>query len=165
MEDEIEAQRQQKVAELKRAGKGTPITPETFAAWQEAKRKRRSEEAKKKVEAEFKKKKGGKGLAVLSGRELYEYRKEMFDVKDDDVDDQNDDNDDDDDDDGDNYENNNSKDGETKNKNDIMNGEKEDCTAHKNNVEVKEVEEVAAKVQSDLFLEGDDEDLDDLDDE
>lgn len=30
------------------------------------------------VEAELRKKKGGKGLSVLSGRDLYEYKKELF---------------------------------------------------------------------------------------
>jgi hypothetical protein len=78
LEDEVEAQRQRKVAELKAAGKGTPVTPETFQAWQEAKRKRKAEEAKKLVEAELKKKKGGKGLSVLSGRALYEYNRDLF---------------------------------------------------------------------------------------
>lgn len=78
LEDEIESQRQKKVAELKASGTGTPVTAETFAAWQEKKRKRKAEEAKKLVEAEMKKKKGGKGLAVLSGRALYEYKRDLF---------------------------------------------------------------------------------------
>lgn len=78
MEDEIESQRQKKVEELKKSGKGTPVTPETFKAWQEKKRRRKAEEAKSLVEAEFKKKKGGKGLAVLSGRALFDYKKELF---------------------------------------------------------------------------------------
>lgn len=78
LEDEIENQRQKLVAELKASGKpGTPVTPETFAAWQEAKRKKKAEAAKKLVEAELKKKKG-KGLAVLSGRDLYEYKRDLF---------------------------------------------------------------------------------------
>ncbi len=78
LEDEVEAQRQLKVAELKASGKGTPVTPETFAAWQEGKRKRKAELEKKLVEAELKKKKGGKGLSVLSGRALYEYKRDLF---------------------------------------------------------------------------------------
>lgn len=78
LEDEIEAQRQKKVEELKKSGKGTPVTPETFKAWQEKKRRRKAEEAKSMVEAELKKKKGGKGLAVLSGRALFSYKKELF---------------------------------------------------------------------------------------
>lgn len=84
------------------------------------------------VETEMRKKKGGKGLAVLSGRDLFEYKKELFDdahLKDDDDD---------------NLE--------------IFDETKEEKTE-------AAVEEVAAKVQSDLFLEGDDVDLDDLDDE
>ena len=127
LEDKIEAERQKKVAELKKSGKGTKVTPETFAAWQEKKRKRRAEAAKKLVEAEMKKKKGGKGLAVLSGRDLYEYKKDLFNVA------------------------------------------SEEATAGDKKEEAKteeaDVEQVAAKVQSDLFLEGDDDDLDDLDDE
>jgi len=78
LEDEIEGQRQKKVAELKRTGKGTPVTTETLKAWQEKKRKLKSDKSKLLVEAELKKKKGGKGLGVLSGRALYAYRKELF---------------------------------------------------------------------------------------
>jgi hypothetical protein len=70
--------RQQKVEELKKSGSGTKITAETLAAWQEKKRLKRQAEAKKLVEAELRKKKGGKGLGVLSGRALYEYKKELF---------------------------------------------------------------------------------------
>ena len=48
LEDEIEVERQKKVAELKAKGiAGTPVTPETFAIWQEKKRQRRAEQAKK----------------------------------------------------------------------------------------------------------------------
>lgn len=79
MEDEIEMLRSKLVEDLKKEGKtGTPINPETFAVWQEKKRKLRAEQAAKKVEAELRKKKGGKGLSVLSGRDLYEYKKELF---------------------------------------------------------------------------------------
>jgi len=58
--------------------KGTPVTGATFKAWQERKRKRKEAAAKKLVETEMKKKKGGKGLSVLSGRELYNYKKALF---------------------------------------------------------------------------------------
>jgi len=79
LEDEIEFQRQEKLKQLAEKGeKGTPITPETFAAWQAKKRKRKQDEAKKLVEAELKKKKGGKGLSVLSGRALFEYKQDLF---------------------------------------------------------------------------------------
>ena len=142
IEDEIEIQRQKKVAELKKAGKGTPITPETFAAWQERKQKKRAEEARKKVEAEMKKKKGGKGLSVLSGRALYEYKKELFADRDD---------------------------------NDNDSGGEEDTmpsavgtangTADNREATTMDVEQVAAQVQTELFLEGDDDDLDDLEDD
>jgi hypothetical protein len=123
LEDEIESQRQVKVAELKASGKGTPITPESFAVWQDKKRKRRQDEAKKIVEAELRKKKGGKGLGVLSGKDLYEYKKDLF-----------------------------------KDHNEFEEDPDMQVTDEK-------VGEVAAKVESKLFLAGDDEDLDDLDDE
>lgn len=79
LEDEVEAQRQKKLKELKASGKkGTPVTEETFKAWQDKKRKRKEAATKKLVEKEMKKKKGGKGLSVLSGRELYNYKKDLF---------------------------------------------------------------------------------------
>ena len=74
------------------------------------------------VEQEMRKKKGGKGLAVLSGRALYEYKKDLFNI------------------------------------------EAEDAKATEESKD-NAIEEVANKVQSDLFLEGDDDSLDDLDDE
>ena len=74
----------------------------------------------------MRKKKGGKGLAVLSGRALYEYKKDLFNIE-----------------------------------NEPESKEKPDDNGDKENT----IEEVANKVQSDLFLEGDDDSLDDLDDE
>mmetsp|Transcript_25132 Transcript_25132/g.45490 ORF Transcript_25132/g.45490 Transcript_25132/m.45490 type:complete len:281 (-) Transcript_25132:42-884(-) len=126
LEDEIETQRQAKVAELKKSGTGTPVTEATFKVWQEKKRKRKADAARKMVETEMKKKKGGKGLSVLSGRALYEYKQDLFK--------------DDEDQDG------------------II-----DITGIPPIVE--EVEQVAEKVQSDLFLDGDDDDLDDIEDD
>jgi hypothetical protein len=118
------------VEELQKSGKGTKVTPETFAVWQDRKRKKRADAARKLVEAEFKKKKGGKGLAILSGRDLYEYKKDLFEVEEEaKVEAKADEN------------------GDGKVEDDI------------------EVEQVAEKVQSDLFLEGEDEDLDDLEDD
>lgn len=79
LEDKVEAQRQEMLKKLKASGKkGTPVTEETFKVWQAKKRKRKEDEAKKLVAAEMKKKKGGKGLSVLSGRELYNYKKDLF---------------------------------------------------------------------------------------
>lgn len=79
IEDEVELQRQRKLAELRAKGiKGTPVTHETFKAWQDRKWKRRQEEARRKVEAEMRKKKGGKGLSILSGRDLFEYDRDLF---------------------------------------------------------------------------------------
>jgi DRG Family Regulatory Proteins, Tma46 len=141
LEDEIEMLRSKLVEDLKKEGKtGTPINPETFSVWQEKKKKLRAEQAAKKVEAELRKKKGGKGLSVLSGRDLYEYKKELFtkideeDGKDDiamvlpirhqqsdDIDDDNKD---------------------------------ENVTSTAN--------DVASKMQTDLFLNDDDDDLDDI---
>ena len=110
------------MADLKASGKkGTPVTPETFKAWQDKKRKAKADAAKKLVEAEFKKKKGGKGLSVLSGRALYEYKQDLFVDKEED-------------------------------------GEAVDLKS-------MQVQDVTEQVQSDLFLEGDDDDLDDLDDD
>mmetsp|Transcript_39477 Transcript_39477/g.60708 ORF Transcript_39477/g.60708 Transcript_39477/m.60708 type:complete len:276 (-) Transcript_39477:110-937(-) len=122
LEDKIEAERQMKVAELKKSGKGTKVTPETFAVWQEKKRKQRADKARKLVEAELRKKKGGKGLAILSGRDLFEYKKDLFNIV-----------------------------------------EAEDATAQEEQKD--DVEAIAEKVQSDLFLEGDDDDLDDIEDD
>jgi hypothetical protein len=152
LEDEIEMLRSKLVEDLKKEGKtGTPINPETFGIWQEKKRQKRAEEAAKKVEAELRKKKGGKGLSVLSGKDLYQYKRELFtkidegDGKDDvamtlPTRDERTDNDDDDND-------NNNDDGVDTNT-------------------TTDVNELAANVQSDLFLNQDDDDLDDiLDDE
>ena len=134
LEDKVEAQRQQKLKELKASGKkGTPVTEETFKAWQERKRKRKESEMKKKVEAEMKKKKGGKGLSVLSGRELYNYKKDLF--KD--------------------------QDGEGGDVVDTKNAGGEE----KSSKDEVGVEAVAEKVDKNLFLDGDDDDLDDLEDD
>eukprot|EP00574_Skeletonema_japonicum_P005364 CAMPEP_0201721726 /NCGR_PEP_ID=MMETSP0593-20130828/6333_1 /ASSEMBLY_ACC=CAM_ASM_000672 /TAXON_ID=267983 /ORGANISM="Skeletonema japonicum, Strain CCMP2506" /LENGTH=277 /DNA_ID=CAMNT_0048212589 /DNA_START=38 /DNA_END=871 /DNA_ORIENTATION=+ len=79
LEDEVESQRQKKLREMKASGKKlTPVTEESFKAWRDKKRKRKEAETKKMVEKEMKKKKGGKGLSILSGRELYNYKKDLF---------------------------------------------------------------------------------------
>ena len=152
LEDEIEEQRQKMVAQLKASGKpGTKVTPESFAVWQEAKRKKRQEEAKKKVEAEMKKKKGGKGLSVLSGRDLFEYKRDLFKDRDDD-------------DDGGILDVNQpgaSTAPAVSAKASPQNGKAINDSQQENGG----VEKVAAQVQSDLFLEGDDDDLDDIEDD
>lgn len=136
LEDEIEAQRQKKLKELAASGKkGTPVTEETFKAWQERKRKRKEAQAKKLVEAEMKKKKGGKGLSVLSGRELYNYKKDLF--KD--------------------------QDGDGGDVVDIKGEEK--LSMDGPSAAAAGVEAVAEKVEKDLFLDGDVDDLDDLEDD
>lgn len=143
LEDRVEAQRQKKLKELKASGKkGTPVTEATFKVWQERKRKRKEAEVKKIVEAEMKKKKGGKGLSVLSGRELYNYKKDLFKDQE-----------------GDDVAGGVNAKGEEK-------SSKDDSDPEAGNaVPVKGVEAIAEKVQKDLFLDGDDDDLDDLDDD
>jgi hypothetical protein len=159
LEDEIEVERQKKVAELKAKGiAGTPVTPETFAIWQDKKRQQRAEQAKKLVEAEFKKKKGGKGLAVLSGRDLYEYKKDLFQINDDDVIDE-----------GEEQQQpqpNGMGIGTTATTTTSASATATDGQEGNNNgIPSVEVQEVVEKVQTDLFLAGDDDELDDLEDD
>lgn len=140
LEDKVEAQRQKKLNELKESGKkGTPVTEATFKEWQERKRKRKEAETKKRVETEMKKKKGGKGLSVLTGRELYNYKKELF------------------------------KDQEGDDANVVDVGKEGEEKSSKDEEQAGAatvgVEDVAKKVEKDLFLDGDDDDLDDLDDD
>jgi hypothetical protein len=139
IEDDIELERQKKLNELKEKGiKGTPITHETFKAWLERKRKKKEEAARKLVDAELKKKKGGKGLSVLSGRELFTFKKDLF------KDDENA---------GDNFE-------------DTKEGSNADGESRLVDEEDAGVEQISDKVKSELFLDEDDDvDLDDLDDE
>ena len=139
LEDKVEAQRQQKLKELKASGKaGTPVTEASFKEWQERKRKRKEAEIKKVVEAELRKKKGGKGLSVLSGRELYNYKKDLFkDHEGDDVE-----------------------------VNGVLGDGDGDAVISNGSAPAGVgVEAVIEKVEKDLFLDGDDDDLDDLDDD
>ena len=132
LEDKVEAQRQQKLKELKASGKkGTPVTEVSFKAWQDRKRKRKEAEVKKRLDVEMKKKKGGKGLSVLSGRELYNYKKDLF------------------------------KDQEGENNDGNVVDVNKVGGEEKSSKEIVDV--VAEKVDKDLFLGGDDDDLDDLD--
>mmetsp|Transcript_19945 Transcript_19945/g.19199 ORF Transcript_19945/g.19199 Transcript_19945/m.19199 type:complete len:282 (-) Transcript_19945:179-1024(-) len=123
LEDEVELQRQNKLTELN--GTGTPVTPESFKIWQDRKRKTKMEADRKLVEAEFKKKKGGKGLSILTGRALYEYKRDLF--KDDE-------------------------------------GADDGKNIDPPPSPTDEIQNVTETVQTNLFLEGDDEDIDDLDD-
>ena len=151
IEDEVELQRQKKLAELKAKGiKGTPVTPETFKAWQERKRKRKQDAAKKLVEAELKKKKGGKGLSILSGRDLFEYKKDLFKDDDDFLD---------------GVGASGAGSSGMTNKNGLSSSEEKKSGSGDGGGIAKDLEAVVEKVQSDLFLEGDDDDLDDLDDD
>lgn len=131
IEDKIESERQKKVQELKKSGKGTRVTPESFAAWQEKKRKRKLEAAKKLVETELRKKKGGKGLAVLSGRDLYEFKKDLFTVAD-------------------------------ENENGVNTTEEK---ANDSGFEKEDITSTVERGVEELFLDGADDDLDDLDDD
>jgi len=124
---------------LKKAGKkGTPVTEKTFTEWQEHKRKQRAADAKKLVEQEMRKKKGGKGLAVLSGKDLFEYKRDLF--KDDELED----------------------DAEVNATVEADSDLKPE--AHATTPNNDEVDVVSTKVEENLFLEGDDDELDDLDD-
>jgi len=75
IEDIIEEQRAKLAAEGK---KGTPVTAETFAIWRAGKILRKQQEAEARVKLEQSKKKGGKGLSVLSGKELFSYNSSLF---------------------------------------------------------------------------------------
>ena len=75
IEDIIEEQR----AKLLANGEpGTPVTNESFATWRAAKLAKRQEDAVARMKAEQTKKKGGKGLSVLSGKELFKYDSSLF---------------------------------------------------------------------------------------
>jgi len=75
IEDIIEEQR----AALQAAGiKGTPVNAVTFNEWKERKKRRRQLEMEARVKAEQMKKKGGKGLSVLSGKELFNFDSNLF---------------------------------------------------------------------------------------
>ena len=144
LEDTVEAQRQQKLRELRASGlKGTPVTPATFREWQERKRKRKEAEMKKLVEAEMKKKKGGKGLSVLSGRELYNYKRELFKDQEGDADLVMD----------------------VANKGSGEDEEKSSKDVGIDGAAMAGVDAVVERVEKDLFLNGDDVDLDDLEDD
>lgn len=82
LEQVIELQRAKMRAE---GNPGTPVTEASLAAWKHRRAEKRQLAANAKVEAELKKKKGGKGLSVLSGKELYSYNATLF-VDDDDAD-------------------------------------------------------------------------------
>jgi len=135
LEDELESQRQAKLLELEKSGKkGTPITEETFKKWLNAKKLKRMQLAKKQVEAEMRKKKGGKGLSILSGRDLYLYNQNLF------VDDVTFD----------------SSEEQTQINKECLNGSESNSSM---------IESCVEKLNTQLFLQEDDEDLDDLDDE
>eukprot|EP01041_Mallomonas_annulata_P007339 gene7339-14984_t len=75
IEDLIEEQR----AKLQTEGKkGTPVTEESFAKWRAAKLIRKQEEAEERLRIEQSKKKGGRGLSVLSGKELFNFNAALF---------------------------------------------------------------------------------------
>jgi hypothetical protein len=144
------------------------VTEASFKEWHDRKVKARSEAAKKLVEAEMRKKKGGRGLAVLSGRDLYEYKKSLFDIGNDEQDVDVDLNAVDED------EENEVAQAQEAGEEEEEEEEEEDGNSKPAAAETTtetqqptngDVAYVAAKVESELFLEGDDEDLDDLDDD
>jgi len=141
LEDEVELKRQEMFEQLKKSGKqGTPVTEVSLNEWLAKKRKKRAEEARKLVEAEFKKKKGGKGLSVLSGRDLYEYNRELF------VDDEN-----------------------AANAEETVRGDLSETNSEADENENQpingDLHKIAEQVEEHLFLNESEEDLDDLDDD
>lgn len=74
-EDIIEEQRAKFLAEGKT---GTPVTEASFTIWRKAKLAKRQQEAEARALAELSKKKGSKGLSVLSGKELFQFNKDLF---------------------------------------------------------------------------------------
>ncbi|KAJ1451321.1 hypothetical protein M885DRAFT_530087 [Pelagophyceae sp. CCMP2097] len=75
VEDRIEKAR----AEFKASGVvGTPVTLATFTAWKAAKLEKKLDAKRALIKAEQLKKKGGKGLSILSGRDLYLMQKDLF---------------------------------------------------------------------------------------
>jgi len=78
LDDEVEQLRQMKLTQMKdRNIKGIPVTLESFNIWKEKKHKKKADDARRTVEAEICKK-GDKGLSVLSGRDLFEYKPDLF---------------------------------------------------------------------------------------
>lgn len=75
LEDIIEEQRAKLAAE---GQKGTPVTEASFAKWRAEKLVKKQAEAEARLKAEQMKKKGGKGLSVLSGKELFSYNASLF---------------------------------------------------------------------------------------
>ena len=57
---------------------GTPVTEASFTIWRKAKLAKRQQEAEARALAELSKKKGSKGLSVLSGKELFQFNKDLF---------------------------------------------------------------------------------------
>mmetsp|Transcript_1909 Transcript_1909/g.2895 ORF Transcript_1909/g.2895 Transcript_1909/m.2895 type:complete len:305 (-) Transcript_1909:4273-5187(-) len=75
LEQRIEQQRE----EMRKQGKtGTPVTQETFAAWKARKAQRIHEAKEAALRAEQLKKKGGKGLSILSGKDLWAMDNTLF---------------------------------------------------------------------------------------
>jgi hypothetical protein len=75
IEDLIDEQRAKLAAEGKT---GTPVTEASFAVWRKAKLEQRQKEAEARMKMESTKRKGGKGLSALSGRELFKYDSSLF---------------------------------------------------------------------------------------
>lgn len=73
VEEQIEIARE---ALMLSGGNLTPVTPETFAVWKEARRKRKELESKEEIVHVAKK--GGKGVRALSGKALFQYDPTLF---------------------------------------------------------------------------------------
>jgi len=146
--------------DLKKSGeKGTPLTDQILQAWLDKKRKRRAAKAEKPVEAELKRRRATRvGLAVLSGQDLYEYNRDMFR-----------DNDEDDaaavEAGADGGSGGGSSGGFVDDGNRPKGGDAEEKKGPDENGGDDAVRKVADQVNSELFLEGDDDNLDDIDED
>eukprot|EP00743_Colponemidia_sp_Colp-15_P001603 GILK01001750.1.p1 GENE.GILK01001750.1~~GILK01001750.1.p1 ORF type:complete len:367 (-),score=102.84 GILK01001750.1:158-1258(-) len=79
-EEEVDETPLEEIIEAERSALpsgGTPVTLESFTRWKEEKARRRAEEVETRRQAEAKKT-GGRGLGVLSGRDLFSYDPSLF---------------------------------------------------------------------------------------
>lgn len=130
---------------------GTPVTEDSLARWKADRAEKRRLANMAKVEAELKKKKGGKGLAVLTGKDLFAYNQSLF-VDDEEAD-------------AEKYERQSDDDQEDDNDCEGAAADYENSApAAQVVVENSAGESVTVALQESLYLDGDDDDLDGLDD-
>ena len=66
------------ISDIAEGKMGTPVTEASYNLWRKAKLAKRQQEAEARALAELSKKKGSKGLSVLSGKELFQFNKDLF---------------------------------------------------------------------------------------